>query len=369
MSPPTSPEGALPLLEANSMHDPSTDRDLIASMRSRILDAVAPILDGAARCALVGYPNHNNSGDNAIWLGELELLASLGVDVAYQCDDVSYNDRDLADVLPDGPILLHGGGNYGDLWPEQQALRERVMRDFPARHVVQLPQTVNFVDPRTADAHRQFLQGRDRAPSMLCRDGVSALFARERLGIDAVLCPDSAFFLNLAVTEHPAVDVVVNSRLDHESVGEGPLTFPGFSVEHSDWLLSPGARSVRRALTVRSRTTARSLAARTTRTGLVWRGVRRIPMFGSRRLAERRVAHACRLLSRGRVVVTDRLHGHILSILLGIPHIIRDTQHHKVANFHETFTHRSRTTFQATGSADVVALVQRLLDEVTDQRC
>ncbi|XP_048247973.1 glucose-6-phosphate/phosphate translocator 2, chloroplastic-like [Haliotis rufescens] len=39
-------------------------------------------------------------------------------------------------------------------------------------------------------------------------------------------------------------------------------------------------------------------------------------------------------LQRGRVVITDRLHGHILSTLLGIPHVILDNNYHKVSSYH-----------------------------------
>ena len=73
------------------MHDPSADRELVLSLRRSIVTAVAPLLEGVRHCALVGFPNHNNSGDNAIWLGELRLLDHLQVAIAYWCDDASYH--------------------------------------------------------------------------------------------------------------------------------------------------------------------------------------------------------------------------------------------------------------------------------------
>jgi pyruvyl transferase EpsO len=47
------------------------------------------------------------------------------------------------------------------------------------------------------------------------------------------------------------------------------------------------------------------------------------------------------MLSQGKVIVTDRLHAHILSLLLGIPHIVFDDQEEqcgKVRVFYETWT-------------------------------
>jgi len=35
-----------------------------------------------------------------------------------------------------------------------------------------------------------------------------------------------------------------------------------------------------------------------------------------------RLRRGCDVLSQGRVVIADRLHGHILSLLLGLPHVL-----------------------------------------------
>jgi pyruvyl transferase EpsO len=43
-------------------------------------------------------------------------------------------------------------------------------------------------------------------------------------------------------------------------------------------------------------------------------------------------------LSRGETVITDRLHGHILAMLLGIPHVLLDDRHGKLSSFHERWT-------------------------------
>jgi pyruvyl transferase EpsO len=57
-----------------------------------------------------------------------------------------------------------------------------------------------------------------------------------------------------------------------------------------------------------------------------------------RPLAEKRLQRGIRLLSTAEVVVTDRLHGHILCLLLGIPHVLLDTSNGKLSAFHRTWT-------------------------------
>src|SRR5262249_47886968 len=55
-------------------------------------------------------------------------------------------------------------------------------------------------------------------------------------------------------------------------------------------------------------------------------------------LAEERLARGCGILSGGRVVVTDRLHGHVLCLVLGVPHVLLDNSYGKVRGFYETWT-------------------------------
>jgi pyruvyl transferase EpsO len=53
--------------------------------------------------------------------------------------------------------------------------------------------------------------------------------------------------------------------------------------------------------------------------------------------ARRRVRAGCHLLASGRVVVADRLHAHILCLLLGIPHVVLDNNYGKLRRFCETW--------------------------------
>ena len=43
-------------------------------------------------------------------------------------------------------IFIHGGGNFGDLWPEHQQFREMILQRYPDRPVIQLPQSIHFQD-------------------------------------------------------------------------------------------------------------------------------------------------------------------------------------------------------------------------------
>jgi pyruvyl transferase EpsO len=54
--------------------------------------------------------------------------------------------------------------------------------------------------------------------------------------------------------------------------------------------------------------------------------------------ASARLLRGLTLLSRGRGVITDRLHAHILSLLLDKPHVLVDNSYGKNRTFYETWT-------------------------------
>ena len=69
------------------------------------------------------------------------------------------------------------------------------------------------------------------------------------------------------------------------------------------------------------------------------------------------------ILGRGRGVVTDRLHGHILSSLMGIPHVALDNSYGKLSAFMDTWQMDRLADVQRVPSTDAKALelaVERL---------
>jgi len=76
------------------------------------------------------------------------------------------------------------------------------------------------------------------------------------------------------------------------------------------------------------------------------------------------VAHAragFRHLSQAEVLVTDRLHGHIMAVLLDMPHVVLDSVGSKVKNFYETWTHSAACANWADTPEQALELAQSLL--------
>ena len=332
----------------------SASREQLGARLRATLDAEIP---HGARVALLDYPNHENVGDSAIWLGEVAYLAERGAEVVYHCDLRSYDPRHMPDV---DLVLLHGGGNLGDVWEPHQRFRERVLADVRARPVVQLPQTIQFGDAgKIEQTRRAFAAHPDF--TLLVRDTRSLEFAREHFDCRTELCVDSAFALGeLARPRAPRVPILWLARTDHESATSADeLRGNAGEVERVDWISR--ARSGPIDLAAR---TAGNLAA--TVLGHLSRPPRRASeLLWSEWawLARRRVRAGCEMLARGEVVVTDRLHAHILCLLLGIPHVAIDNSYGKLSSFTTTWETLGPQARWASSAEEALALARELRDQ------
>lgn len=299
--------------------------ELLEKLDAHLAAVLDPLLKGVERCALVDFPQHGNVGDSAIWLGERAYLARRGIRVTYLCDPRSWRPEALRRRPRDEVVLLSGGGNLGDLYVRHQRLREQVVTAFRDRRVIQLPQTIRFLDGARLEQARRALDGHPDF-TLLVRDVESLACARQHFAAPSFLAPDMAFALGRLERTVPAdTDVVWLARSDAETSGTSAVSMAGVRV--TDWLPEPSVPLAARAFD--------RLAPLARRAG----GAEGILRALADPLARTRVARGTALLSAGRTVVTDRLHGHILSILLGLPHVLLTDRHGKVRGFHEAWTH------------------------------
>ncbi|MFJ3788368.1 polysaccharide pyruvyl transferase family protein [Kitasatospora sp. NPDC090091] len=312
-----------------------------AGIRSRLAEALGALVAPSSRCALLGFPRYGNVGDSAIWLGVRALLDELGAEVVYTADHHDFCARALAARLPSGTILLTGGGNLGDLWPSHQQTRERVVGAFPGHRIVQLPQSVHFGDRAGLDRARAVFDAHPDL-TLLLRDERSLRIARRAFRAPAALAPDCAFAMNgLPRLARPEHRILWLRRGDHESAAHGepeaagPVAAAG--VYRTDWTGQEGADAawVTAAQAVRRQIEAASAEVRRTASS----GAVAELTDAQDRHAELQLQRGCRLLGSAEAVVTDRLHGHLLSLLLGLPHVVVDDRHGKISGYWQTWGH------------------------------
>jgi exopolysaccharide biosynthesis predicted pyruvyltransferase EpsI len=330
----------------------------VDGLRDAAVRAVGAVIGPGSRCALLGYPNHTNPGDLAIWLGAQAILARLGAEVVYECSWRDYSPEALAAAAADGAqIVFTGGGNFGDLWPVTHTLRERVLGEFPGVPFLQLPQSIHFGDAE-ALARTRRLVARHGNVVLMVRDEMSHAAAMAgSFDADVRLVPDLAFACPLsAAASGPVADIVVIARRDRESRGldRAPMEPDVWRIdwnlrEHERGPLDGESPLPDRVLGLIERN--RSLTKRA-----VDDGEARLQLAAVRSdLARARLDRGCRILRRGRVVVTDSLHAHILGVMLGMATVVTDNSYGKLRATYETFTHAAPLAAWADTPAQALA--------------
>lgn len=289
--------------------------------------------------ALVDFPDHSNVGDSAIWLGEMAYLRTRGRLPAYYSAIADFDDAACRAAIGDGPILIHGGGNMGTLWPKHEAFRLRLLREHRGRPIVQMPQSIHYADPAAAAEMAGAIRAHGRF-TLLVRDARSLAFANAHFDCPVRLCPDAALMLGRRQRMSASTPVFALLRTDHERAPDSAALPAG--VVADDWLEEdPGQKRYLRL--------ALGLGRLVTRDPMAQRAARQ------QRLAAWRLQRGLAMLSTGELVVTDRLHAHILSLLLDIPHVLLDNSYGKVAGFADQWTGDYAGLMRATSRTEAFA--------------
>jgi len=331
------------------------DRAYLEGLRTTTTTVLREAIGSARDVAVLDAPNQRNVGDSLIWAGELAYFERLGVRVRYVSDLSGYNAGDLRKAMPSGVVLLHGGGNFGDLWPGHQKHREQIARDLPDYRIVQLPQSIYFRDEERATSANTIIGGHPDF-RLLVRDSESMSRARRQLpAVPATYCHDMALGYAPSGSDdrRDARRVLVIARADVERSSGlydlDPGWLPGAELIKTDW--GPGAGwPERRWQAARAVTRADRRIARLRRRRRV-PGARSVHSAATRAvttLNKINVDGAIELYATAGLVVVDRLHAHVLAGLLGIEHIVLDNNYRKIGAVFDEYTGGLSTAHYAT---------------------
>jgi pyruvyl transferase EpsO len=278
----------------------------------------------------IDIPVHDNIGDLLIMQGTLAFFKKNQLSP----ETISSASAFMPEWVKPGEVLVfHGGGNFGDLYPYFQQLRERVTAAKPGNRIVILPQSFHFSSPeKLAESAAIF---RSHPDLHICvRDKVSLEQARAFTD-NVYLLPDMAHQLyplgRGGYDKHG--DAMLITRVDDEKVDHG--TLPDVRVStHTDWPQFVGARerNIHRIRRVHDAFARRGM-------GRMANGVMS-PLWIW--YAKRLVDDAIRMFAQHNLVVTDRLHGHILAVLMDMPTMVLDNSYGKNSRYAAVWTARSR---------------------------
>lgn len=276
---------------------------------------------GKGKVALVDLPFYFNVGDMLIHKGTERFFNDYHIDVVYRtAHRVNYSRLREVDV-----IVLQGGGNFGDLYHRHQQLREDIVSNFPEKKIVCLPQSIHFEsEERMISSAKKFKSHNDF--HFFVRDEVSYSIGNE-FTKNIYLMPDMAHSLHPLIEpcecieslEGRPVKVLNIERVDKES----SYIDRGLSKKPFDWnqIITHYEINVREVLHYLYK--FKRLEDKVINNWLM--------------LSDDIVFKSIDYFRSYDLVYTDRLHGFILSTLLGKQVVLNDNSYKKSERYFEAF--------------------------------
>lgn len=294
------------------------DRDICNRLQMEINERLTPLIE--SDYIYLDLPYHSNIGDSLIWMGTDYFLKRL----PYQCLGSHSIDTFTFSHLPkDAVILLHGGGNFGDVWRKHQDFRLRVIESYPRNPIIILPQTVYYQSDTIFDEDIRKMN-RHVNLTVCARDNHSASLLKEHgFTGQLLILPDMAFCIDrnqLTADNSPVSrEELILLRKDKESpLGTLSTEIISANVDIRDW---PQQKETRRK--------ARRYIRRHTR--------KETDSFFQSTFLPSRIREGVRFVSRYKMVYSTRLHVAILRLLLEQPVKIMDNSYGKNLNFYNTW--------------------------------
>ncbi len=328
-------------LEPPSREDLAKHAAIMGRM-SAMLDDLLSVIPRRSKIVYIDYPIHFNVGDLLIHWGTERFFsrAEYQVSASYSIFDLCRTDSTsrpvirlknwvepyLAGLDSETIVVFHGGGNFGDLYPHHQALREAVIKACPSRRLVLLPQSIHFDDPVEELRSLSIFSAHPDLHAFL-RDQPSLEVYRRVVPRHAALLPDMAFalweLLGIGGTQASS-GPLEQQRVDMEATS--PSSINSESMDWSDLLALSDKIAllvIRKGLTLAPRWFAPILHS-------LWK-----------RRRDRVLKRATELFTRHNSLVTDRLHGLILACLLNRPVSYRDNSYGKLSRFADAWLRES----------------------------
>ncbi len=164
-------------------------------LKHLIHEKLSPII--GSTCALFDLPYYKNIGDVLIWQGELDFLKEESKEIVYSCSEKSCTYPNLSKEVS---ILFQGGGNLGDLYINHTNFLISLIKRYPENLFLVFPQTIYFEDKSIEQNVFSEIK-KHKNLYLCCRDNTSFEIASKYLADRCILIPDMAFCINPKVLE------------------------------------------------------------------------------------------------------------------------------------------------------------------------
>jgi len=292
---------------------------------------------------IMGSPLHGNLGDSAIILAELKLMREIGVSPR-SVKEVSIDEYNRYKkwvrraVSSKDLITSPGGGNMGDIWFSEEAFRRMILQDFPDNCFILFPHTIYYSSTQIGREEEQRARFFYDNPQnlLLARDAVSY-----RKFLD--LFPHANCFL--------FPDVVLSFRTEDFFAGSNERSGVLVCIRKDQESNLPEAEYSQLLSFVRKKCKIVNFTDTHIEKNIIRKD---------------RLEHVKKKISefaRAELVITDRLHGMIFSVVTATPCLVLGNNNHKVAECYKWVQYLPFVKF-----AQSIDEAERFLPELLEMR-
>ncbi|MCL7721260.1 polysaccharide pyruvyl transferase family protein [Actinobacillus pleuropneumoniae] len=281
------------------------------------------------------YPLHLNVGDLLIYAGTEQFFKDYNLNIRLRRSLQGFDVKEAKKfVTPNSTILCHGGGNFGDIYPSIQKMREDLVKAFPNNRIILLPQTAHFSSQEAMQKSASIFAAHKDC-HLFARDIKTFEMMKSHFSDKVQLSPDMAHQLYGHLPQKEIAHsgkTLYFLRKDVEKShieAEVQATLP--NLDHvKDWddILLPSD--------IKFELWCSRLSKLATKFNLG---------FVKNKINDLWYRHALDVIRRCQDVflgydriVTSRLHGHIFSCLLGVPNEVCDNSYGKNTGYYNQWT-------------------------------
>ena len=288
----------------------------------------------------IGTPFHGNLGDLQIRNSSVEFLKNNGIHfLEIDMSMIGYiGDLNLKNITT---ICLHGGGNLGDVYLNEQLWKDNLIRQFKNKKIIFFPQTLYYEDKLISGEMNITRQIISNHPNL-------TLTAREMVSFDAM----KKLFPNSNVILTPDIVMSSNYTKKYQRKRKKQILFlTRMDIEKS--IPNEKLMQIKEQL----KTSYKIIQSDTT-----------VPYRVYDILRDRELKRIFKKISQSKLVVTDRLHGMIFSAITSTPCVVFSNYNHKIKSSYETWLKHMNSIFfcEDTQSVDIVEIANRLSKKNTN---
>lgn len=297
-----------------------------------------------SRVHLLDIPNYRNIGDYLIFFGELNYFKKNRI----KLNSISSKDNFDSSLIQKGDIiLLHGGGNFGDLYIDHTNFRNKIVKKFSQNKILILPQTIYFKDKEKLKKTSNIFSTHNNL-TIFARDKVSLDIFKTNFKKNTILLhKDFAYDLNLKKNKDSTKiqNILFLKRTDEES--KFTLFALKFNIVYSDWF------NLKRF----NYWNLIHIIFRIFRNFLSKKQYTRILMKYSKLIVKYNVEK----IRKYDLIITDRLHGLILADLLNIKVIAVDNSYSKIKNYYDSWLKNKKNCYFVNNNDELNAIIKKLI--------